>query len=397
MSVTKSLTGLMAEVLVAEGKLDETAPIAEMIPELADSAFGDATVQQVLEMTTALDYSEDYSDPDAEVWVYAEAGSPLPKPEGYVGPRSYFEYLQTVQKKGEHGDAFGYKTVNSDAAGWLIARTTGVSAADYLSNRIWSRIGAEREAFYTVDSIGTPFAGGGFNATLRDLGRFGQLILQSGTWNEEQVIPAKAIERIREGGSKATFAKAGYDLLTGWSYRGMWWVSHDDHGSFAARGVHGQTIWVDPTAEMVIVRFASNPIAGNAASDPTSLPAYRAVADYLMGQEASAKLSGREWYIEDIDSKGVIDNSAASLLFLPEGRLAGNVSCNRLVASYTDEAGALSIGNAGATSMLCPPALMEQEARLLATLATVEGYTIDETDALLLNAAGGTVITARRR
>ncbi|MEI2685687.1 MAG: hypothetical protein V9G14_04960 [Cypionkella sp.] len=72
-----------------------------------------------------MDYSEDYADPNAEVWTYAEAGSPLPKPEGYTGPRSYFDYLQTVQKKGEHGDAFGYKTVNSDAAGWLIATHHG--------------------------------------------------------------------------------------------------------------------------------------------------------------------------------------------------------------------------------------------------------------------------------
>ncbi len=87
-------------------------------------------------MTTALDYSEDYADPNAEVWTYAEAGSPLAKPQGYAGPRRYFDDLQTVQKEGEHGDAFGYKAITSDVAGWLIARTTGVSVAEYLSNRI---------------------------------------------------------------------------------------------------------------------------------------------------------------------------------------------------------------------------------------------------------------------
>lgn len=397
MSVTKSLTGLMAEVLVAEGKLDETALLGDIIPELDPSAFGDATVRQVLEMTTALDYSEDYSDPEAEVWTFAEAGSPLPKPEGYTGPRSYFDYLQTVQKDGEHGEAFGYKTVNSDAAGWLIARTTGVSAADYLSNRIWSKIGAEREAFYTVDSIGTPFAGGGFNATLRDMARFGQLVLNEGAWDGEQIIPAEAIARIRQGGDKDVFAKAGYDLLKGWSYRGMWWVSHDDHGSFAARGVHGQTIWVDPTAEMVIVRFASNPVAGNAASDPTSLPAYRAVADYLMAQEDSAGLVGREWFIEDIAGKGVIDNSPASLLFMPDGRLAGNASCNQLVASYTQDGDTLSIENAGATMMACPEALMNQERSLLDLLSKAERYSIDDTGTLVLITSQGETITARRR
>lgn len=256
-----------------------------LIPELRNSAFGDATVRQVMDMTTALDYSEDYADPDAEVWAYAKAGSALPPPAGYTGPRSYFEFLETVTKKGSHAEAFGYKTVNADVLGWLIARTTNRSVAQHLAASIWTRIGTGREAFYTVDSIGTPFAGGGFNATLRDMARLGLLVLNEGRWNGQQVIPAEAVARIRAGGDKAAFAKSGHDLLKGWSYRDMWWVSHDDHGSFAARGVHGQTIWIDPAAQMVIVRFASTPVAANASSDPTSLPAFRAVADYLIARD----------------------------------------------------------------------------------------------------------------
>lgn len=284
MSVTKSITGLVGETLVAEGTLDDQTPVRDVIPELADSAFGDATVREVMDMTTALDYSEDYSDPDADVWTYAQAGSPLPPPDDYDGPRSYFEFLQTVAKDDQyaHGEAFGYRTVNADALGWLIARSTGQSVADWLAERVWSRLGTEREAFYTVDSIGTPFAGGGFNATLRDVGRLGQLVLNDGRLDGEQILPAEAIDSIRQGGSQQAFAKAGYDGLKDWSYHSMWWVSHNDHGAFAARGVHGQTIWIDPAADMVIVRLASHPKAANAASDATSLPAYRAVADYLM-------------------------------------------------------------------------------------------------------------------
>ncbi|WP_274630343.1 serine hydrolase domain-containing protein [Arvimicrobium flavum] len=291
MSVTKSLTGLLGEILVAEGRLDEKALVGDLIPELKESAFGDATVRQVMDMTTALDFSEDYADPDAEVWVYAQAGSPLPKPAGYEGPRSYFEFLQTVRKEGRHGEAFGYKTVNSDALGWLIARTAGESVAALLSERIWSKIGVEREAFYTVDSIGTPFAGGGFNATLRDMARFGQLLLDEGRLDGEQIVPQAAIASIRRGGSLEAFAKAGYELLPGWSYRSMWWISNNAHGAYAARGVHGQTIWIDPAADMVIVRFASNPVAANAASDPTSLPAYHAVAQYLMAKDSQPSKS----------------------------------------------------------------------------------------------------------
>lgn len=396
MSVTKSITGLIGEVLVAEGQLDETALMGDLIPELADSAFGDATVRQVLDMTTALDYSEDYSDPEADVWTYAQAGSPLPPPAGYEGPRSYFGFLETVRKAGEHGEAFGYRTINTDAIGWLIARTTGLNVADWLAENVWTRIGTEREAFYTVDSIGTPFAGGGFNATLRDMGRLGQLILNNGVWNGEQILPPAAIARIREGGDPEVFAKAGYDLLPDWSYRGMWWVSHDDHGAFAARGVHGQTIWIDPTAEMVIVRFASNPVAGNAASDPTSLPAYRAVADYLMAQGSVPNLQSADWMIEDIDGRGVVDGSAASLTFGPDGRLSGNATCNRILGEYNEKDGSISLGPVGTTMMACPDALMEQERRVLEILAGTVSYEITEDGALILNGTDGRKIMARQ-
>ncbi len=398
MSVTKSITGLVAEVLVTNGTLNEKEKVGELIPELADSAFGDATVRQIMDMTTALDYSEDYSDPKADVWKYGLAGSPLPPPADYDGPRSYFGFLETVKKDGKHGKAFGYRTINADALGWIIARTTGVTVAEWFANNVWSRIGTEREGFYTVDSIGTPFAGGGFNATLRDLGRFGQLVLDEGSDGDEQLLPAASIKHIRDGGKKRAFAKADYDTLKGWSYRSMWWVSHDDHGAFAARGVHGQTIWIDPKAEMVIVRLASNPIAGNAANDPTSLPAYRAVADYLLAQESKPQFSGREWVIEDIAGRGVIDSSNASLVFLAEGALAGNSSCNRIVGSYENKGGqSLTLEAVGTTMMACPEALMNQERSLLELLPNVKSFDFDKTGALILSTSDNKTITARRQ
>ncbi|WP_235203518.1 serine hydrolase domain-containing protein [Sulfuriroseicoccus oceanibius] len=287
MSMTKSMTGLLAEILVAEGTLDENAKVVTIVPELEGSAFGDATVRQVMDMTTALRYSENYADPNADIWVYSAAASPLPKPADYTGPRGYYEYLQTVQKEGTHGEAFGYKTINTDALGWILARTTNKDVATLLSERLWRKIGAEQDGYMTVDSTGTPFAGGGLSAGLRDLGRIGQLVLNGGELNGEEIFPVEAVENIRSGGDKAAFAKAGYKALEGGSYRGMWWIFHNPHGAFAARGVHGQTIYIDPTAEMVIVRFASHPKAKNAAIDPTSLPAFQALAEYLMAKNAT--------------------------------------------------------------------------------------------------------------
>ena len=282
MSMTKSITGLLAEKLVVEGRLDDKVQVSSILPDLADSAFGSATVRQVMDMTTALDYSEDYSDPNADIWVYSKAASPLPKPQGYEGPNGYFEYLRTVKQDGVHGEVFGYRTINSDALGWIISRVTGKDLAHLLSERIWSRMGAEQDGYMTVDAKGTPFAGGGLSAGMRDLGRIGLLMLNGGQINGQQLFPIEVTENIRAGGDKEVFARAGYKTLEGGSYNSMWWIFHNEHGAFAARGVHGQTIYVDPTAEMVIVRFASFPTAKDAQIDPTSLPAYQAVAEHLM-------------------------------------------------------------------------------------------------------------------
>lgn len=281
MSLTKSFTGMLASILVAEGTLDENKLVTCYVPELKNSAYAYATVRQVMDMTTALQYSEDYADPNADVWKFSNAGNPSQKPADYKGPIGYYEYLETVKKEGTHGEIFGYKTVNADALGWIISKATNKSITELLSEKIWSKIGMEQDAYYQVDGKGIAFAGGGFNAGLRDLASFGELIRNKGMYNGKQIIPAQAVLDIEKGGDKSAFSKSDHPELKGWSCRNMWWMTENKDGAFAARGVHGQTIYIDPAAEMVIVRMASHPIAGNAANDPTSLPAYQAVADYL--------------------------------------------------------------------------------------------------------------------
>lgn len=125
MSVTKSITGILAASYVADGLLDDSKLVREYLPELSNSAYGDATVRQVLDMTTALQFSEEYANPNAEIWAFSAAGNPLPKPEGYTGPIGYYEALAEIKKSGEHGAAFGYKTPNADVAGWLVERVGG--------------------------------------------------------------------------------------------------------------------------------------------------------------------------------------------------------------------------------------------------------------------------------
>lgn len=284
MSVSKTFTGTLGALLVEEGLLDENKTGADYIPELKNSAFGDATIRQILDMTTGLKYSEDYSDLNAEIWSFSAAGNPFTKHDA-GGPTNYYDYLVTVQKEGIHGEVFSYKTVNTDVMGWIVSRVTGKSIPELLSERIWKPLGSHFDGYYQIDGAGIAFAGGGLSANMRDMAMFGEMIRNKGKFNKQQILPVALIEDIMNGGSKEAFRKSVYgESLENWSYRNMWWHTGNEHGAFAARGVHGQTIYIDPKAEMVIVRFASHPEAKNAKIDPTSLPAFHAVANYLLNK-----------------------------------------------------------------------------------------------------------------
>lgn len=282
MSVTKSVVGTLGAMLSHQGALDEARQVTHYLPELAGTAYAGATVRQVMDMTIGVRYSEAYADPDADIWRFVRAGGLFVMPPGYDGPDTLYGFLRTLQPEGTHGDGFTYKTVNTEVLGWLIRRVTQRSVGELLSDWIWQPMGAEEDALLQVDAEGTEFAGGGLNACTRDLARFGELMRCDGAFNGRQIVPAAVVADIRRGASTADFDKAGYALLPGWSYRHMWWITHNPHGAFTARGVHGQAIYVDPKAEMVIARFGSYPMAANAHMDPTSLPAYHAVAEHLM-------------------------------------------------------------------------------------------------------------------
>ncbi len=284
MSVSKSFAGLLASILVAEGKLEEQRTVGSYIPELKDSGFGDATVRQVMDMTTALQFNEDYDNPESDIWKLSQAGN-VYRPADYSGPRCYYEYLPAIKKDSahDHGDAFHYRTANTVALGWLISRVTGKGLAQLLSEVIWRPMGASSDAYYQLDPAGIAFAGGGLSLSLRDMALFGELMRCEGKLGGVQLIPKKAVRDIITGGDPHDFERGHeYPDLHGWSYRSMWWITHNSHHAYMSRGVHGQVIYIDPMAEMVIARFASNPLSSNKYIDPLSLPAYEAMANYLL-------------------------------------------------------------------------------------------------------------------
>ncbi len=281
-SVTKSFVGTLAAAMVVEGMLDESALVSRYLPELRDSALGSATVGQLMDMTTGIRFDEDYTKPDAEIWAFNRAGNLLPRPANYSGPESFYAYLATLKNEAEHGSRFAYRTPNTNALGWILHRITGKPFTQLVHERIWSKLGVEQDAYCSIDSTGTPHAGGGMNVTLRDLARFGEMMRLRGEYHGQQIISAEAVDLITRGGNRELFAKAPNVTKPGWSYRSTWWVSHNERGVYHARGVNGQIVAVDPKAEMVIVQFSSFPLGSTSNLDPIMLPAYDALAEHLM-------------------------------------------------------------------------------------------------------------------
>lgn len=277
-SITKSFTGLLAAQLAHEGVLDPQAPVTRYVPELADSAWGDMRLRDVLDMTGAVRYREVYTDPTSDVFPYLYASGMVPAPTGYAGPRHIYDFLKTLKKEGEHGQGFVYRTVHSEVLGWVVSRATGQHFADLLSQRVWSKLGAEEDASLMIDAVGTPLQGAGLNATARDLARFGEMLRRGGEWNGQRIFAREVLEDLARGGDREKFKASGMDFRAGYSYRNQWWILHNADGAYEASGVHGQMLHINPAAEMVVVKLSSHPVAGAGHTHPLTLKAWAALA-----------------------------------------------------------------------------------------------------------------------
>jgi CubicO group peptidase (beta-lactamase class C family) len=167
--------------------------------------------------------------------------------------------------------------------GWVLQRVSGKSFAELVSERIWQRIGAEQDAFVWVDPKGAQVTSIGFSATLRDLGRFGEMLRQNGRINGEQVMPAAVIEEIRKGADREKFKASGQLERFGYSYHNHWWISHDAGGSFEAKGFNGQHLHVNPAAELVIVKLSSHPVGNTIFTHEQDRRAFEAIKAAVRG------------------------------------------------------------------------------------------------------------------
>ena len=285
MSVSKSITGLVAGALAGRGALDVTATVDSIVPELKATSFRGATVQQLLDMRTGTKYGEDYRDPDAEIAVSDRVYRWSPD-DGRPRPGDALEYFASLGNDGEHGGPFRYRSILVDVLAWVLERAADERFPDLVASELWQPMGAERDAEITVDPRGNPLADGGISATLRDAGRIGQLALQRGTAARgRQVVPAAWLDDTIAGAHDGPAAFARGDGADGYPrgahYRNCWWVTHPELPLFNAAGIHGQHIVVHVPSETVVVKLSSWPDPVNARHRRATLAAVSAIAEAL--------------------------------------------------------------------------------------------------------------------
>ncbi len=260
MSVSKSMLAIVVGILEARGQLDLAKPVTEVIPELKGTGYRGATIRQLLDMRVGVDFNEDYLATSGSIVAYRKATgwNPLGAGDKPSDLRAFFQEL--TGSDGLHGGRFHYVSPNTDLLGWVIERSAGVRYADLLSELLWRPMGAEHSAYITVDRLGAPRCAGGMCMTTRDLARVGQLIVDGGKRAGKQVLPSGWIEDLFDLGDPQAWDQGPFvQYYPGlpMHYRSKWYVVRGDRPLLFGMGIHGQNLFIDRAAGIVIAKFSS--------------------------------------------------------------------------------------------------------------------------------------------
>jgi len=280
-SMAKSVTGMVFGILAGRGLIDPLRLVTDYLPELAETGWNGATLQQVLDMTTGVRFDEAYDNPYSDIGQADVACGWKPAPAGsdpsFRWPANMWELILRLRETTRpHGAAFEYRSIETDVLAFAMERATGKRLPQLVSEELWQKIGAEESGCFTVDSAGYALADGGFNATLRDYGRFGQLILDGG----RDIIPADWIEATRTGLHGPVFNEA----FPYGSYKNQFWIEDAQSRALMCRGVFGQLIHISFEHRMVTVKLSTYPEFLNGSHAKATLAAIHAIAAKLAGR-----------------------------------------------------------------------------------------------------------------
>jgi CubicO group peptidase (beta-lactamase class C family) len=257
-SVSKSITGALTGVLVDRRMLAVEDLVTDHVPELRETSFAGATVRHLLDMRAGTRFDETYANPASDLRASeAQFGwAPGPRPAADA-----IAYLSALENHRPHGDRFEYRSILTDVLGLVLERAANAPFAETLGRELWAPLGAETDAHVTVDADGFAVADGGISVSLRDLARLGRMVLDDGTVDGRQVVPAEWLDDTLAGGpdSAAAFAQDEHSAdFPGGHYRNQWWVPAGGQ-TFLGQGIHGQFLFVDRPSSVVIAVVATWP------------------------------------------------------------------------------------------------------------------------------------------
>jgi CubicO group peptidase (beta-lactamase class C family) len=252
-SVTKGVTGLLAELLIADGRLNENRLVKAYVPELADTPFGDATVRDVLDVKVNVGAGETSGATDvadAALWSTMALNS----------RRSAYDTLSAVKAGGPNDGNFHYASMTTEVADWLLTRAAGESYEQLASDLLWSKLGLQDDIVEPVDPTGKVYASTGLIISARDLAKLGLMIANRGKVDGNQVFPASVIDRLYQDGDAHAWRNGNFKNSAVFrSYRSYWYqLAGDDH-ALMGLGVFGQGLYINPATGVVMVRLSSLP------------------------------------------------------------------------------------------------------------------------------------------
>ena len=244
-SVAKSFTSTLVGAAIKDGFIKSIEDkVSDYIPNLKGSAYDDVSIKQLLTMTSGVRWNEDYEDKNSDVALFNEH-------KAEPGVDATVSYMRTLSREAPAGDKWAYKTGETNLIGVLVSSATGKTLSAYLSEKIWAPFGMEHNGSWLLGSTGHEISGCCIQASTRDFARFGQFMLAGAQIDGKPVLPEKWI-------AAATTRQADIGH-PGKGYGYQWWT--DDDGSFAAQGIFGQGIFIDPKRKLVIASNSNWPKA----------------------------------------------------------------------------------------------------------------------------------------
>jgi len=252
-SMAKSIVSTLIGLAVSEGKIKSIEDkVTDYLPEMKESGYTGAIIRDLLLMRSGVDWLEIY-----------EFGSDTQLTRVHDDSLVAYKYrwcdyaAKESRRAGKPGEKFNYSTLDASVLGCILERSVGMTGSQYMSQKLWKPAGMERDGYWIMDgpdSVGREFFGAGFNATLRDYGRFGLMMLNKGAANGKQIVPSDWVQESTVSGEGNEPVAQG-ELL---GYQYQWWTMPDSD-AYLAIGLHNQFIYIDPENNTVIVKLSHTP------------------------------------------------------------------------------------------------------------------------------------------